>query len=54
MAAFIVALFEEEDGTSFVELSLFIGLAFLAGFGFLYYSAGQFKEVFMSGSMMQF
>ncbi|HEY9720832.1 MAG TPA: hypothetical protein V6D47_02395 [Oscillatoriaceae cyanobacterium] len=37
-----------EDGTSFAEFSLFVGLLFLAGAGFLYFSASQFKDAFMT------
>jgi hypothetical protein len=43
----LIALLEDEDGTSFVEFSLFVGFLFLAGAGFLYFSANQFKDAFM-------
>ena len=47
-------LLEDEDGTSFVEFTLFVGLLFLAGAGFLYFSASQFKDAFMNPQQMQF
>ena len=48
MSQQLIALISEEDGTSFVEFSLFVGFLFLAGAGFLYFSANQFKDAFMS------
>jgi hypothetical protein len=43
----LATLLVEEDGTSLAEISLFVGFLFLAGAGFLYFSASQFKEAFM-------
>jgi hypothetical protein len=48
------AILVEEDGTSLTEFSLFVGLLFLAGAGFLYFSASQFKDVFMANKTMNF
>lgn len=50
----LIAVLKEEDGTSFVEFSLFVGFLFLAGAGFLYFAGSQFKDAFMGPKQMQF
>lgn len=50
----LASLLREEDGTSFAEFSLFVGFLFLAGAGFLYLSATQFKDAFMSTATYSF
>lgn len=47
------ALLHQEDGSTIVELGIFVGLAFLTGAGFLYFSAGQFMGAFMTGGAIQ-
>jgi Flp pilus assembly pilin Flp len=54
MSQQLLKLLKDEDGTSFVEFTLFVGFLFLAGAGFLYFSASQFKDAFMSPKQMQF
>ena len=50
----LASLLTDEDGTSFAEFSLFVGFLFLAGAGFLYFSATQFKDAFMSTNTYSF
>jgi Flp pilus assembly pilin Flp len=50
----LMALLTEEDGTSFVEFTLFVGFLFLAGAGFLFFAGSQFKEAFMSSKATSF
>jgi Flp pilus assembly protein TadG len=47
-------LCHDEAGTSLLEFSLFVGLLFLAGAGFVCYSASQFQGVFMAEGGMKF
>lgn len=43
-----------EDGTTMAEFSLFVGFLFLAGAGFLYFSANQFRDAFMNAGQYNF
>ena len=54
MSKQLMALLTEEDGTSFVEFTLFVGFLFLAGAGFLFFAGSQFKDAFMTGKSMSF
>lgn len=54
MSKRLASLLKEEDGTSFAEFSLFVGFLFAAGAGFLYFSATQFKDAFMSTNNYEF
>lgn len=54
MSQKMIDLILAEDGTSIAEFSLFVGFLFLAGAGFLYFSANQFKDAFMNAGTYQF
>jgi hypothetical protein len=54
MSKQLMTLLTDEDGTSFVEFSLFVGFLFLTGAGFLYFAGSQFKDAFMSPKQMSF
>lgn len=54
MSKQLMSLLTDEEGTSFVEFTLFVGFLFLAGAGFLFFAGSQFKDAFMAGKSMSF
>jgi hypothetical protein len=44
----LATLILAEDGSTFAELSLFMGMLVIAGAGFFCFTAGQFRDVFQA------